>query len=71
MIIGRIGKNEKKIKFELDVKCSKCGKKVPGGMKASEKYYGTDSFKEEIQNFKENYLCGTCRDKKRAAKKKI
>jgi len=29
MIIGKVGKDEKKIKFELNLKCTKCGKKVP------------------------------------------
>ena len=70
MIIGKINKNEKKIKFHLDIKCTKCGKEVPGGMQASENYFGSDSFKIEIDNFKKNYLCGICRDKKRLADKK-
>ncbi len=70
MIIGKINKNEKKIKFHLDIKCTKCGKAVPGGMQTSENYFGTDSFKLEIDNFKKNYLCGICRDKKRLADKK-
>ena len=65
MIIGKIEKNEKKIRFHLDIYCTKCGKKVPGGMYASEKYFGSDLFKVEIYNFKKNYLCGICRDKKR------
>lgn len=63
MIIGKVGKNEKKIQFELDLKCSKCDKKVPGGMKTGENYFDTDEFKIEIANFKKNYLCGICRDK--------
>ena len=70
MIIGKIDKNEKKIIFHLDIKCTKCGKTVPGGMQASEKYFGSDSFKAEIINFKKNYLCGICRDKKRIADKR-
>ncbi len=65
MIIGKVGKDEKKIKFELDLKCSKCAKKVPGGMKTGENYFDTDEFKIEITNFKKNYLCGVCRDKMR------
>jgi hypothetical protein len=69
MIIGKIDKNEKKIKFHLDIKCTKCGKTVPGGMQTSESYFGSDSFKMEIDNFKKNYLCGICRDKKRLADK--
>lgn len=69
MIIGKIEKNEKKIKFHLDIICTKCGKTVPGGMKTSENYFGSDSFKKEIEIFKKNYLCGICRDKKRLADK--
>ena len=65
MIIGKIDKDEKTIRFNLDIFCSSCGKKVPGGMKASEKFYNSKEFEEEIDNFKKNYLCGICRDKKR------
>ena len=36
MIIGKVGKDEKKIKFNLNLNCTKCGKKVPGGMKSGE-----------------------------------
>lgn len=65
MIIGKIKKNEKIIKFQLILFCTKCGKSVPGGMRASEKYYNSDSFKIEIENFKKIYLCGICRDARR------
>lgn len=68
MIIGKVGKDEKKIKFELDLKCTKCGKKVPGGMKTGENYFGSDEFRIEIIDFKKNYLCGVCRDKHDDAK---
>ncbi len=64
MIIGKVNKDEKKIKFNLNLNCTKCGKKVPGGMKTGENYFGSDGFKTEIINFKKNYLCGICRDKK-------
>jgi hypothetical protein len=70
MIIGRVGKDEKKIKFQLDVKCTRCGKTVPGGMQASENYFGSESFKLEVDNFKKKYLCGICRDKKMVAERK-
>lgn len=43
----------------------KLWKNVPGGIKASEKYYGTELFEKELELFQENYLCGICRDKKR------
>ncbi|HUU48072.1 MAG TPA: hypothetical protein VMW55_04730 [Nitrosopumilaceae archaeon] len=65
MIIGKIQKNEKTIRFNTDIYCSNCEKKVPGGIKTSEKYSKTDGFDKELQGFKENYLCGICRDKKR------
>ncbi len=69
MIIGKIKKNEKKVKLDLDIYCTNCGKKVPGGIKTSEKYYGTKSFLKEVEDFKKNYLCGICRDKKRVTKR--
>ena len=65
MIFGKIKKNEKTIRFNLEIFCSNCGKKVPGGMKASKKFYNSKEFQKEIKNFKEKYLCGICRDKKR------
>ncbi len=68
MIIGKINKNEKRVKFVLDIHCTNCGKKVPGGLQASEKFYGTEQFKKELEQFKKNYLCGICRDKKRLEK---
>ena len=69
MIIGKIKNDEKRIKFNLDIRCSKCKTKVPGGIQTSEKYYGTDPFYKEIEDFKKNYLCGKCRDKKRVEKR--
>ncbi len=69
MIIGKIKKNEKKVKLNFEISCTNCGKKVPGGIKTSEKYYGTESFLKEVEDFKKNYLCGRCRDKKRVTKR--
>ena len=68
MIIGKINENETTVRFVLDLKCTCCNKKVPGGMIASETYFGTYSFMLEIDNFKKNYLCGICRDKIRTNK---
>jgi hypothetical protein len=65
MIIGKINENEKRIKFDLEIFCSDCGKKVPGGLQTSEKFYNTTEFKTELENFQKTYLCGKCRDKKR------
>ena len=71
MIIGEISENEETIRFDAEIHCSKCKKKVPGGMKTSLRFYQTDEFQEELKKFKENYLCGICRDKKRRTKKQI
>ena len=68
MIIGKINENEKSIRFDLKLHCTNCDKKVPGGLKASEEFYGTSEFKEELEFLKTNYLCGICRDKKRVQK---
>ncbi|MCV0373578.1 MAG: hypothetical protein K5793_08515 [Nitrosarchaeum sp.] len=67
MIIGNIGKDEKRKKFTLEITCSNCKTKVPGRMQTSERHYGTASFNKEVADFKRNYLCGRCRDKKRVA----
>ena len=68
MILGKISENEKIKNIELDISCTNCGKKVPGGLKTGEKYYQTNEFKMELENFLQNYLCGICRDKKRIEK---
>jgi len=68
MIIGKISENEKKVKFDVDIHCISCGKKVPGGLKTGEKYHHTKAFKIELENFKKDYLCGICRDRKRVNK---
>ena len=68
MIIGKISENEKTVRFNVEIHCTKCGKKVPGGLKAGEKYSQTKTFKIELENFKKSYLCGVCRDKKRVVK---
>jgi len=68
VIIGEIQKGEKTIRLNLDINCTNCGKSVPGGIKSSEKYSKTVDFKKQIKEFKKNYLCGVCRDKKRVNK---
>ena len=65
MKIGRIKKDEKKIKLNIEIFCSNCKKKVPGGIQTGEKYSQTNEFKKELVEFKKQYLCGICRDKKR------
>jgi len=68
MRIGKILENEKKVKFNAEIYCTDCNKKVPGRLQAGEKYYETESFKKELESFKKTYLCGICRDKKRTNK---
>ncbi|WP_255430781.1 hypothetical protein [Candidatus Nitrosopumilus sp. SW] len=53
------------MKFEVDIICTNCDKKVPGGLQTGESYYKTREFQVELEDFKKNYLCGVCRDKKR------
>ena len=68
MIIGKISKNEKILKFNVDIHCTNCCKQVPGGLKTGEAYYQTKEFKIELKDFMKKYLCGICRDKKRLEK---
>lgn len=68
MILGKHDKNDRMVQINLDLDCSNCGKHVPGGIKVSEKHYGSESFEKELINFQENYLCGICRDRKRVSK---
>jgi len=68
VIIGKIQKDEKTVRLSADISCSNCGKKVPGGIKTSEKYSKTEEFEKELEGFKNKYLCGICRDKKRVNK---
>ena len=65
MIFGKIEKDEEIIKFNLELKCVNCKKKVPGGMKSGKSYFETDEFNKNIDEFKKTYLCGVCRDMKR------
>jgi hypothetical protein len=65
MRFGKINENEEIIKFNLELRCINCNKKVPGGMKSGENYFKTIEFNKELEKFKKMYLCGVCRDKKR------
>ena len=67
MIFGKIEKNEKIIKFNVEMQCVNCKKQVPGGMKSSESYFNTHEFNIELKKFQKTYLCGVCRDKKRVS----
>jgi hypothetical protein len=68
MRIGKILENENKIKFNVEMYCTNCNKKVPGGLITGEEYYETEPFKKELDLLKKTYLCGICRDKKRTSK---
>ena len=68
MIVGKITKNEKMIKFDRKIHCTNCGKQVPGGLKTGKTYYQSQEFEIEFKGFLKNYLCGICRDKKRTQK---
>ncbi len=70
VIIGKTSKNEKKVRFNVEIHCTKCGKLVPGGLKAGENYSQTKEFEIEVEKFKKEYLCGICRDKNRVKKSK-
>ncbi|MEO2220006.1 MAG: hypothetical protein ABGW55_00420 [Nitrosopumilus sp.] len=65
MIFGKIKENEKIIKFNVEIQCMNCSKKVPGGMRSGETYFETKKFNRDLEEFKKTYLCGICRDKKR------
>ena len=65
MIIGKKLDDEKMTRLEIEIHCTACGKKVPGGIKTGKEHSKTIAFETELANFKKNYLCGICRDKKR------
>ena len=69
MIIGKIKENEKRVKFNIPIHCTECNKTVPGRVITGEEYSRTKAFKIEVDQFKKNYLCGICRDKKRVERK--
>lgn len=71
MIVGRIDPGERTVRFELDLRCSDCGRSVPGGMKASEAFYNSAAFCEEIGRLVRGYACGPCRDRRRAKSSQI
>lgn len=65
MKIGNFPDSEKKIRFEIEIHCTECGKQVPGGIQTGENYAQSTEFQKDLMELKENYLCGICRDKKR------
>ena len=65
MKIGNFQDSEKTVRLEIEIFCKECGKQVPGGILTGEKYAQSAEFKKDIEELKENYLCGICRDRKR------
>jgi len=68
VILGKIEDDENRVKFNIPIHCIECNKSVPGRIVSEEKYSQTKSFKVELEQFKKNYLCGICRDKRRCEK---
>lgn len=68
MKIGNFPDSERKIRLEIEIHCTNCGKQVPGGIQTGEKYSQSVEFQNDLEELKENYLCGICRDKKRVLK---
>ena len=54
MKFGEIKENDEIIKFNLELKCNNCNKKVSGGMKLSQNYFKTIEFNKKLQKFKKN-----------------
>ena len=53
MIIGKISENEKSVRFDVEIHCTSCGKKVPGGLKTGEKYFKLKNLKQNQRILKE------------------
>ena len=69
MILGIISGDEPVVRLNLNIRCSNCKKSVPGGMTVSRRHHDSDGFGADLREFMEGYLCGTCRDKERIAKR--
>jgi len=71
MILGSIKDGEERVKLSIDIFCIACSKRVPGGIQTSENtYHNTELFQAMLKEFREQYLCGICRDEKRRRNKK-
>lgn len=68
MKVGNYPNDEREIRLNLEILCSNCGKRVPGGILTGENFANSLEFKEEIEQIKRSYLCGICRDKFRIKK---
>ena len=69
MILGGIADGEHRVRITERILCSNCSKEVPGGITIPERILGTPEFYNLLKEFKISYLCGTCRDSRRVAKR--
>lgn len=65
MILGRIGEGQKRIRLEREMRCTRCSKRVPGGIVVADGFEKTGEFCRMLEDLRETYLCGRCRDAKR------
>ena len=64
MRFGKIGKNDEIIKFNLELNCINCNKKVPVGMKSSKNYFKPIEFNKELEKLKKYMFVGFVEIKK-------
>lgn len=65
VILGRIEEGDRRIRLDEDIRCNECRKRVPGGIQTSARFYDSGAFDVALQEFKDKYLCGICRDAQR------
>lgn len=65
MILGRIEEGQKRIRLEREMRCTRCSKRVPGGIVVADEFDKTAEFRRMLEDLRESYLCGMCRDAKR------
>ena len=65
MILGRIEEGQKRIRLECEISCTRCSKRVPGGIVVADGFDKTEEFCRMLEDLRESYLCGICRDAKR------
>jgi|TARA_B110000467_G_scaffold79269_1_gene71624 hypothetical protein len=54
--LNKLAKNEKIIKFDVEIQFVDCKKRVPGGMKSSENYFNAYEFNKELKISKNTSL---------------
>ncbi|MCE2497952.1 MAG: hypothetical protein J4F28_02985 [Nitrosopumilaceae archaeon] len=65
MRLGRIEEGQRRIRLECEIQCISCSKRVPGGIVVADGFDKTDEFHRMLEDLRETYLCGICRDAKR------